>query len=75
MDDANVPSLLALPILGFVDRDDQVYQNTRKMVLQKETNPYYLQGKAFKGIGGLCSSSEILLTTSSLTILRPSHWT
>jgi meiotically up-regulated gene 157 (Mug157) protein len=54
MDDANVPSLLALPILGFVERTDQVYQNTRKMLLQKESNPYYLEGKAFRGIGGKC---------------------
>jgi len=52
MDDANLPSLLALPLLGFVDRDDEVYQNTRKMILSKAGNPYYLSGKAFKGIGG-----------------------
>ena len=52
MDDANVPSLLALPILGFVDNTDAVYQNTRKMLLSKSTNPYYLEGKAFHGIGG-----------------------
>ncbi len=53
MDDANVPSLLALPILGFVGVNDPVYQNTRKMILEKSGNPYYLQGKAFKGIGGV----------------------
>ena len=52
MDDANVPSLLALPIMGFVDRTHEVYQNTRKMLLEKAGNPYYLEGKAFHGIGG-----------------------
>jgi meiotically up-regulated gene 157 (Mug157) protein len=52
MDDANVPSLLALPILGFVDQDDPVYQNTRKMILSKDGNPYYLTGSGFHGIGG-----------------------
>ncbi|PBP21896.1 hypothetical protein BUE80_DR007306 [Diplocarpon rosae] len=52
MDDANVPSLLALPILGFVGADDPVYQNTRKMLLNKASNPYYLEGSAFRGIGG-----------------------
>lgn len=52
MDDANIPSLLALPILGFLDQNDLVYQNTRRMILEKNGNPYYLQGKAFKGIGG-----------------------
>ncbi|KAI1006025.1 Meiotically up-regulated 157 protein [Podosphaera aphanis] len=52
MDDANVPSLLALPILGFVERTNEVYQNTRKMLLEKSGNPYYLVGDNFHGIGG-----------------------
>jgi meiotically up-regulated gene 157 (Mug157) protein len=52
MDDANVPSLLALPIMGFCDKEDPVYQNTRKMLLSKATNPYYLEGLEFHGIGG-----------------------
>ncbi|EKD21685.1 DUF1237 domain protein [Drepanopeziza brunnea f. sp. 'multigermtubi' MB_m1] len=52
MDDANVPSLLALPIMGFLDRTEPVYQNTRKMLLSKAGNPYYLVGKDFHGIGG-----------------------
>ncbi|TQS36405.1 hypothetical protein Golomagni_03147 [Golovinomyces magnicellulatus] len=52
MDDANVPSLLSLPILGFVDIKNEVYQNTRKMVLENEGNPYYLTGLDFQGIGG-----------------------
>ncbi|KAL4871134.1 hypothetical protein BDV12DRAFT_38097 [Aspergillus spectabilis] len=52
MDDANVPSLLALPILGFVEQDDPVYKNTREMILSKDGNPYYLTGSGFHGIGG-----------------------
>jgi meiotically up-regulated gene 157 (Mug157) protein len=52
MDDANVPSLLALPILGFVEPDNEVYRNTRKMILEKSGNPYYLEGRSFKGVGG-----------------------
>lgn len=52
MDDANLPSLLALPLLGFVSKSDKVYQNTRKMILSKSGNPYYLTGSAFRGIGG-----------------------
>ncbi|KAF1955735.1 hypothetical protein CC80DRAFT_473554 [Byssothecium circinans] len=52
MDDANLPSLLALPLLGFVSADDEVYKNTRKMILQKQGNPYYLTGYDFWGIGG-----------------------
>ena len=52
MDDANSPSLLALPLLGFVDMNDETYQNTRKMILERKGNPYFLEGKAFSGIGG-----------------------
>jgi uncharacterized protein len=52
MDDANVPSLLSLPLLGFVDASDEIYQNTRRMILSSQGNPYFLSGTAFKGIGG-----------------------
>jgi meiotically up-regulated gene 157 (Mug157) protein len=52
MDDANIPSLLSLPYLGFLDKSDTVYQNTRKMITSKSGNPYYLEGPAFRGIGG-----------------------
>ncbi|KAG6042284.1 hypothetical protein E4U41_000028 [Claviceps citrina] len=52
MDDANYPSLLALPVMGFCKIDDPVYQNTRKMLLDRLGNPYYLTGKDIKGIGG-----------------------
>lgn len=52
MDDANLPSLLALPLLGFVGADNEVYRNTRKMVLSPQGNPYYLTGCEFSGIGG-----------------------
>ncbi|KAL8972606.1 MAG: hypothetical protein Q9183_000464 [Haloplaca sp. 2 TL-2023] len=52
MDDANLPSLLALPAMGFLEKDDQVYQNTRKMILEREGNPYYMNGRSFAGIGG-----------------------
>ncbi|OJJ51253.1 hypothetical protein ASPZODRAFT_127289 [Penicilliopsis zonata CBS 506.65] len=52
MDDANVPSLLSLPLLGFLDQNDPTYQNTRKMILDPTGNPYYLSGSAFHGIGG-----------------------
>ncbi|MCG6190094.1 glycoside hydrolase family 125 protein [Maribellus maritimus] len=51
MDDANVPSLLALPYLGLVDKNDKIYQNTRKLVWS-EDNPYFFKGKAAEGIGG-----------------------
>lgn len=51
MDDANVPSLLAMPYLGLIDKGDEVYQNTRRLVLSN-SNPYFFKGKAAEGIGG-----------------------
>lgn len=51
MDDANVPSLLALPYLGDVDVKNPVYKNTRRFVWSS-SNPYFFKGKAGEGIGG-----------------------
>mgnify|MGYP002567452138 FL=1 len=51
MDDANVPSLLAMPYLGDVERTDPVYENTRRFVWS-EANPYFWRGAAGEGIGG-----------------------
>ena len=50
MDDANSPSLLAMPYLGFCDREDELYQNTRRFILSPG-NPYYYEGKTAKGVG------------------------
>lgn len=52
MDDANIPSLLSLPFLGYVERDDEIYLNTRKIILSEYTNPYYFKGTVGEGIGG-----------------------
>ncbi|KKY21150.1 hypothetical protein UCRPC4_g03846 [Phaeomoniella chlamydospora] len=52
MDDANIPSLLSLPLLGFVESSSKIYQNTRSMILSRQGNPYYLSGSNFHGIGG-----------------------
>ena len=51
MDDANVPSLLAMGYLGDVPLDDPIYQNTRRFVWS-EDNPWFFRGKAGEGIGG-----------------------
>ncbi|MGL5912709.1 MAG: glycoside hydrolase family 125 protein [Bacteroidales bacterium] len=51
MDDANVPSLLAMAYLGDVDVNDSIYQNTRNFVWSLD-NPYFFKGKAGEGIGG-----------------------
>lgn len=50
MDDANVPSLLSLPYLGYCAKDDPIYLNTRRFILSQD-NPYFYQGTKAKGIG------------------------
>jgi len=51
MDDANVPSLLSLPYLGFLNISHPAYQATKK-ILWSRNNPYYAAGQNFSGIGG-----------------------
>lgn len=51
MDDANYPNLMGLPLMGFLPRNDTIYQNTRKMILARNGNPYYSEGEFFKGVG------------------------
>jgi uncharacterized protein len=51
MDDANIPSLLALPYFGYVQPTDPVYLATRSLVLS-QGNPWYFNGTAAAGIGG-----------------------
>ena len=51
MDDANVPSLSALPLLGAAERDDPLYRRTAALAWS-ERNPYFFQGSAAEGIGG-----------------------
>jgi len=49
MDDANIPSLLSIPYLGY-PADAAIYKNTRRFVLSTD-NPYYFEGKIARGIG------------------------
>lgn len=49
MDDANMPSLLSMPLTGFV-YDTQAYKHTRAFVLSPG-NPYYYHGRYAEGVG------------------------
>jgi meiotically up-regulated gene 157 (Mug157) protein len=75
MDDANYPSLLALPLMGFVDKNDATYKNTRRMLLEKAGNPYYLEGGEFKGIGGelICVNLPTASLRNPSLILPQAH--
>lgn len=50
MDDANIPSLLSAPYIGYCKKNDPIYKNTRKLILSTD-NPYYFSGKVASGIG------------------------
>ncbi|KAG5916793.1 hypothetical protein E4U42_007509 [Claviceps africana] len=51
MDDANIPSLLSIPHLGFLPSSDATYQRTRAFVLSR-SNPYYGSGPVLNSTGG-----------------------
>ncbi len=74
MDDANVPSLLSIPYLGYAAADDPLYLNTRNFVLST-TNPYYFEGKYARGVGSPHTPDgyiwHIGLAMQGLTALDP----
>jgi hypothetical protein len=88
MDDANVPSLLALPYLGCCAPGDRIYKNTRAFVLSTD-NPYFFRGPAGEGVGGphvglgmiwplgiimrALTSTDDQEITSCLRMLKSSH--
>lgn len=49
-DDANSPSLLSLPYIGWVPQGDSLYRTTRNFVLS-DANPFFFRGTAGEGIG------------------------
>ncbi|MGA8745151.1 MAG: glycoside hydrolase family 125 protein [Solirubrobacterales bacterium] len=50
MDDANVPSLISAPYLGYGSRSNRIYENTRRFALSG-ADPYYYRGRIGAGIG------------------------
>lgn len=66
MDDANIPSLLSLPYLGVMDKNDPLYLATRRRLLQSGTNKYFFEGKAGKGIGGVHVGPDMVWPMSIL---------
>ena len=79
MDDANVPSLLALPYLGCLRADEPRYLATRAFVLSAD-NPFFFEGRAASGIGGphcgigmiwpLALTMQAMTSTDDAEILR-----
>lgn len=66
MDDANVPSLSGLPLLGAADRRDPVWQRTAALAWS-DRNPYYFAGSAAQGIGGPHVGMDMIWPMSIIT--------
>jgi len=49
-DDANVPSLLSAPYIGYLSESDKYYQATRRFLLSAD-NPTFYTGSVARGIG------------------------
>ncbi len=49
-DDANIPSLLSAPYIGYTTASDRYYDNTRRFLLSQD-NPSFYQGVKARGIG------------------------
>ncbi len=49
-DDANIPSLLSAPYIGYTTPSDRYYQDTRRFLLSSD-NPSFYQGTVARGIG------------------------
>jgi len=69
-DDANIPSLLSIPLLGWSGYNKQVYKATRDRLLSTK-NPYYFSGQVLHGLGsphtGLANVWPLALAIQALT--------
>ncbi|MFJ1967292.1 glycoside hydrolase family 125 protein [Streptomyces sp. NPDC087903] len=69
-DDANLPSLLSLPLSGWCAPQDPLYQATRRLVLS-EANPSFFAGRYASGVGSTHTPDDhvwpLAIATAGLT--------
>lgn len=74
MDDANHPSLMSLPIYGYLDAKDPLYQTTRARSLTPK-NPFYFAGEFIAGIGSPHTPRDMVwplsLIAQAMTSITP----
>ncbi len=66
MDDANVPSLSGLTLLGAADRSDPLFRRTAALAWS-DRNPYFFTGTAARGIGGPHIGLDMIWPMSIIT--------
>ncbi|RUP40649.1 MAG: glycoside hydrolase family 125 protein [Gordonia sp. (in: high G+C Gram-positive bacteria)] len=75
-DDANMPSLLSLPLVAGIDVEDPRYLRTREFVLSRD-NPYFYRGRLAAGPGSPHTPVDyvwpIALAVQGLTSLDPAE--
>ncbi len=75
-DDANLPSLLSLPLIGWCRADDPLYLATRDVVLSAR-NPWYHSGIAAAGVGSPHTPHDhvwpLAITAAALTARDRTH--
>ena len=72
MDDANVPSLLSMPLLGY-PYDRAAYASTRKYILSP-ANPFYFRGRYASGIGSSHTPANFIWPMSLVVEYRTSAY-
>jgi uncharacterized protein len=75
-DDANIPSLLSAPYIGYTTSNDRYYQNTRRFLLSQD-NPSFYQGQKARGIGSYHTPDHwvwpLALIVQGLTATTPTE--
>jgi hypothetical protein len=59
-DDPNLPSLLAMPLLGYELYSKELYSATRQRILSGDTNPFYFNGTDLHGLGSPHTEPEFV---------------
>lgn len=71
-DDSNLPSILSMAYLGFVDVKDETYQNTRKFILSEKNKFFYARGE-LNGVGSSHTSPRYIWPLALITQILTSQ--
>jgi meiotically up-regulated gene 157 (Mug157) protein len=67
MDDANIPSLLSIPLLGWSGYDPQIYAATRNRLFNAKTSDFYFVGDEIEGLGSPHTPEKMIWALAVVT--------